>query len=51
MKNNESRFEYKPEPSVSTRTEIYVIATDADAVTLRGDWVDKEAGAIFALLN
>lgn len=39
------------EPYVSTCAETYLIVTYADAVKLRGDWAQKEAGESSALLD
>ena len=39
------------EPSVSRFSEIYVLVTDTEVVELLGDWVQKEAEAIFGPLD
>ncbi len=41
----------KYEPEVSRFSEIYLLVTDTEVVELLGDWVQKEADAIFGPLD
>ena len=41
----------KYEPEVSRFSEIYVLVNDTEVVELLGDWVQKEAEAIFGPLD
>ena len=41
----------KYEPEVSRFSEIYVLVNDTEVVELLGDWVQKEADAIFVPLD